>query len=464
MFRAGFFREHSSLLVMFHLTLDLITLLVSGSVCYLILLPHYPSPERYILVSLIASILMVPVFSSAALYVPWRGASKIEESRSVVFAMVSIFFILVLLMFITKTSTAYSRLWTGSWFLSSTMFICILRIWLRSFLSFLRLHGHNLRHVIILSKDGLGVGVVEEITKSSQIGYRIEGYYSNDAEEFENIENGISTGSIFEGVECIKRDAIDQVWLAFPLSAEKQIKLILESLPYVTADIRLIPNFFGFKLINHSISHIGDLPVINLSVTPMDGLNRLMKNLEDRILASLLLTVISPILLVIAIGIKLGSPGPILYRQERVSWNGNIFHMIKFRSMPIDAEATTGAVWSKKGEHRATPFGSFLRRTSLDELPQFWNVLRGDMSIVGPRPERPFFVDKLREEIPGYMKKHMVKAGITGWAQVNGWRGNTDLKERVAHDLYYVENWSLFFDIKIMVLTLFKGFINKNAY
>jgi len=169
-------------------------------------------------------------------------------------------------------------------------------------------------------------------------------------------------------------------------------------------------------------------------------------------------------MIAIAIGVKLSSPGPVFYRQKRISWNSKPFMMLKFRTMPVDCEVNTGAVWAKKGECRATRFGSFLRRTSLDELPQFIDVLKGNMSIVGPRPERPVFVDKFKDEIPDYMKKHMVKAGITGWAQVNGWRGDTDLNKRIEYDLYYIENWSLWFDIKIIVRTLFTGFVHKNAY
>ena len=196
----------------------------------------------------------------------------------------------------------------------------------------------------------------------------------------------------------------------------------------------------------------------------MDGANRYIKALEDKLLAALILIIISPLLIILALGVKLSSKGPIFYRQERVTWYGKNFHMYKFRSMPVAAENDTGAVWAKAGENRATPFGAFLRKTSLDELPQFWNVLKGDMSIVGPRPERPVFVDKFKDEIPGYMQKHKVKAGITGWAQVNGWRGDTDLNKRIEHDLHYIENWSLWMDIKIIFLTIFKGFIHKNAY
>ncbi len=196
----------------------------------------------------------------------------------------------------------------------------------------------------------------------------------------------------------------------------------------------------------------------------MVGINQLVKFVEDRSLAAVILLLTSPLFAAIAVGVKLSSPGPVFYSQERVGWNGRRFMMLKFRSMPVQAENSTGAVWATRQDNRTTRFGRLLRRTSLDELPQFINVLKGDMSIVGPRPERPIFVDEFKHKIPDYMKKHLVKAGITGWAQVNGWRGNTDLAKRIEHDLYYIENWSLAFDLKIMLLTLFKGMMHENAY
>ena len=174
--------------------------------------------------------------------------------------------------------------------------------------------------------------------------------------------------------------------------------------------------------------------------------------------------ILAPLLAVIAIAIKLTSPGPILYRQERISLDGTLFEMFKFRSMRVDAEAETGAVWARPDDPRRTGFGAFLRRTSLDELPQLFNILKGQMSFVGPRPERPVFVDQFREKIPRYMLRHKVKCGLTGWAQVNGWRGNTSIEKRIEYDIYYVENWSLTFDLKILWLTLKNGFVNKHAY
>jgi putative colanic acid biosynthesis UDP-glucose lipid carrier transferase len=229
-------------------------------------------------------------------------------------------------------------------------------------------------------------------------------------------------------------------------------------------NVRLLPGMFGLDLLNHSVTEVAGFPIVNLRATPMQGGSRVLKSLEDKLLSLFILICISPVMLVLAVWVKVTSKGPVFYRQERITWNNRSFGMLKFRSMPVNAESKTGAVWAVSGENRATKIGAFMRKTSLDELPQFINVLKGDMSIVGPRPERPVFVEKFKHDVPGYMQKHMMKAGITGWAQINGWRGDTDLAKRIECDLYYIENWSVWFDIKIVFLTIFKGFINKNAY
>ncbi|NQT96283.1 MAG: undecaprenyl-phosphate glucose phosphotransferase [Candidatus Marinimicrobia bacterium] len=263
----------------------------------------------------------------------------------------------------------------------------------------------------------------------------------------------------------VVNNEIDQVWMALPLRADERLKSTIASIHELSsAEVRMVPDIYDFPLHNYSVSEVAGLPVLNLTDSPMFGINRVVKTMVDILLSTLALIVLSPLLLLIAVGVKLSSLGPVLYRQERVSWNGKRFNMLKFRSMPVAAEDQTGPQWTKATDHRATWFGSLLRRTSLDELPQFFNVLKGDMSIVGPRPERPVFVEQFRSEVPDYMQKHLVKAGITGWAQVNGWRGDTDLKTRIEYDLYYIENWAVWFDLKIMFLTLFKGFISKNAY
>jgi putative colanic acid biosynthesis UDP-glucose lipid carrier transferase len=240
--------------------------------------------------------------------------------------------------------------------------------------------------------------------------------------------------------------------------------MILDELKHSTVGVRYLVDVFAFKLAHKRITDVAGIPMLDIELSPMEGTSRYLKAIEDRGLALLLLVLFGPLMLLAAIGIKLSSPGPVFFRQERVSWNNRPFMMLKFRSMPVDAEAGTGPKWAAPGEHRATRLGALLRKTSLDELPQLINVLKGEMSIVGPRPERPCFVDSFKDRIPNYMKKHMMKAGITGWAQVNGWRGDTDLSKRIEHDLFYIDNWSVWFDLRIAFLTVFRGFINKNAY
>jgi putative colanic acid biosynthesis UDP-glucose lipid carrier transferase len=261
----------------------------------------------------------------------------------------------------------------------------------------------------------------------------------------------------------ISAQAIDEVWVAY--QGESLTERAQYQLRHLPVSIRLVIDCFAFKQSKFlSLNTVAGIPTLDFSVSPLHGINRYIKEVEDRLLALILLLLISPLMLFLALGVKLSSRGPVFYRQERVGWNNRSFTMLKFRSMPVDAEAKTGAVWAKPGENRATPFGAFLRKTSLDELPQLINVLRGDMSLVGPRPERPDFVEVFKDQVPNYMKKHMVKAGITGWAQVNGWRGDTDLNRRIEHDLYYIQHWSLWFDLEIAFRTVLTGFINKNAY
>jgi exopolysaccharide biosynthesis polyprenyl glycosylphosphotransferase len=206
------------------------------------------------------------------------------------------------------------------------------------------------------------------------------------------------------------------------------------------------------------------MPIISLRDTPLYGWNKMIKMVTDMMLSLAIILVVSPLMLVISFLVKATSRGPVFYSQERMGLDGKIFNMLKFRTMEIEAEKETGPVWAAKGDSRRTPIGAFLRKTSLDELPQFFNVLKGDMSVVGPRPEREFFIQQFRSKIPKYMLRHKMKAGITGWAQVNGWRGNTSLEKRIEYDLYYIENWSLRLDLVIMWLTIWRGLVNKHAY
>jgi putative colanic acid biosynthesis UDP-glucose lipid carrier transferase len=261
---------------------------------------------------------------------------------------------------------------------------------------------------------------------------------------------------------------IDEVWIASPLRAERRVRNILYALRDSAVSLRFVPDVFGAHVLNQRVNIVGGLPVIDLLPSPMVGINRVLKALEDRVLALVVLLTVSPLLVLLAIGVKLSSCGPIFFRQQRHGWDGKPFTLYKFRTMVVHAEADDRVTQARKEDPRVTRFGAFLRRTSLDELPQLINVLRGHMSLVGPRPHASAHHEYYKEIIESYRQRYRVKPGITGWAQVNGLRGETDVLEkmekRLQYDLYYIENWSLSFDLKIIFLTLFRGFIHVNAY
>jgi len=383
----------------------------------------------------------------AEVYRSWRGSQIPSMLAGVGARWAALVGTILLWLFIFKASDDFSRVWFLIWTVLALILLWLERICIYLFLRMMRGRGFNLRHVALVGSGSSAENIKKRLSSAGWSGYQIVlTLHQTDAESLETLE------------AC----EVDEVWLALPFSQEKAIKDALHALRHSTATIRFAPDLFTLRLVNHGITDVLGMPMYDLSATPMTGLNQLIKWLEDKLLSSLILILISPLMLILAIGVKLTSPGPIFYRQERVGLNNKPFNMLKFRSMPVDIEKD-GVQWGGSATKTTTWFGQFIRKTSLDELPQFLNVLKGDMSIVGPRPERPIFVEQFKEEIPDYMKKHLVKAGITGWAQVNGWRGDTDLKTRIEYDLYYIENWSLWLDLKIILLTIFKGFIHENA-
>ncbi|MBL1275807.1 MAG: undecaprenyl-phosphate glucose phosphotransferase [Ectothiorhodospiraceae bacterium] len=461
----GLLNEFSEILPALARVLDVFCILVSGILAFMWKFGGLGFPPHYQVALLIGFFLTVLLFNLSGMYRSWRGQNWWCQARVVTFAWISVVVILVIIAFMTKSGALFSRQWMGVWAVLGWGLLLTSRLSLGYFLKLMRAGGYNHKRIVIIGAGDLGQRVARNISDSSWAGLDVVGFFDDQASLHGKYLGGVKVRGSVRKLSCmVRRGHIDEVWLALPLQAEQRIKEILHELRHCTATVRYVPDIFGLQLLNHSMTEIAGLPLLNLSESPMHGLNRLVKFLEDKIIAGTILLLISPLMLFLALGVKCSSKGPVFYRQERVSWNGKSFMMLKFRSMPVSCEAGSGAVWAKKGECRATKFGAFLRKTSLDELPQFIDVLKGNMSIVGPRPERPVFVDKFKDEIPDYMKKHMVKAGITGWAQVNGWRGDTDLNKRIEYDLYYIENWSLLFDIKIIIRTVFTGFIHKNAY
>jgi undecaprenyl-phosphate glucose phosphotransferase len=438
---------------------DWLAILLSAFLAHRIYLDNWELRAGYDLAILLAVFVGAWVFSLQGLYRDWRGISVITELRAIAVAWSLVFLALALFATLSKTGAEYSRGWGTIWFTTGLTFLVAFRMTLRYVLHLLRDSGHNLRKIVLVGTPATVENVVDHLESHSWIGFDIRGVFIDSQPVPERLRP-MFKGSVDDLGSYVDRFALDQVWIALPLNREDTVREIFHALRHTTVDIRYIPDLFGLRLINQSVSSIAGLSVINMTSSPMVGLNRVLKAFEDRILALMALVLLSPALLLIAIAVKISSPGPALYRQERMGWNGKLFTMYKFRSMPVDAESE-GIRWGGAREKQTTRLGALLRRTSLDEFPQFYNVLKGDMSIVGPRPERTVHVEEFKEEIPGYMKKHLVKAGITGWAQVNGWRGDTDLSKRIAHDLYYIENWTLWFDLKIIVLTVFGGMITK---
>lgn len=459
----GILKEHSSILSLMLRLLDALAIFSAGLLAHYFYLDAWVTPQNYIQAMSVAVIAAAWLFSQFDLYRTWRGASLVEEVRSITLAWLSVLLILFAFAFAMKMGQNFSRGWAGSWAVLGLICLVSFRVILRSVLRWIRRKGLNRRRIVIVGATDLGYEVAKRLERSPWTGLQLMGFFCDAKREVDASDGaGPILGGLSDIGAYVADHTIDQVWITMPLKDEDKVRAVLDELRHAMVDIRFVPNIFGFRLLNHSVTEVAGLPVLNLSATPMHGVNRMVKAMEDRLLALVILLLISPIMLLLAVAVKLSSRGPVFYRQERIGWNGEAFNMLKFRSMPVDVEKD-GVSWGGAQNKTLTRFGAFIRKTSLDELPQFLNVLKGDMSIVGPRPERAVFVEQFKEEIPGYMQKHLVKAGITGWAQINGWRGDTDLKKRIEYDLFYIENWSVWFDLKIIVMTFVKGFFDKHA-
>jgi len=338
------------------------------------------------------------------------------------------------------------------------------RVTLRALLRVLRSRGFDIRRVIIVGAGPTARTLLQHFEGFPELGMAVVGLVTRDGNAVPWLPERSILGS-FDRVQAIVESVQpNDVLVALARDEHTDLNAVLDQLRDTTASVRLIPDVSSHVALGCHVDDFEGLPIIRLNDSPIDTWQAFAKRCLDASLSAIALVVLLPLLVLIGVLVKVTSPGPALYSQERMGLDGRTFRMLKFRSMRVDAEGPSSVGWTRKGDSRRTPLGTLLRRTSLDELPQLWNVLVGHMSLVGPRPERPVFVEQFRREIPGYMLRHKVKAGITGWAQVNGWRGDTSLTERTACDLYYIRNWSLDLDLKILFLTLWKGFANKNAY
>jgi Undecaprenyl-phosphate glucose phosphotransferase len=330
------------------------------------------------------------------------------------------------------------------------------------FVHFMRRRGHNPSFCLIVGTGRVARKTANAIRAASWMGLRNVGFVEDNPTRWTSDLDILGVVDDLPGL--IDRYGIEHVFIALPMNRYHESRRVFDVLSQKIVEIRLVADVPAMAGLSLTTSNLDGLPVVGLRESPHFGLNVFVKRAMDIVFSALALILISPLLLIIAIAVKTTSAGPIFYRQERCGLNGRKFMMIKFRSMKQNAEAETGPVWAGKEDLRKTKLGSFLRKTSLDELPQFLNVLLGHMSVVGPRPERPDFIEKFRKTIPNYNARHAVKAGITGWAQVNGWRGNTSLRRRIQYDLHYITHWNPLFDLRIIWLTVWNGLINRNAY
>jgi len=338
---------------------------------------------------------------------------------------------------------------------------------LKKSLRFIRQKGFNKQFVLILGAGTVGRRFYENLEQYPDLGFEVVGFLDDNLTEHDEPYRHLRPilGKVSDLENILENVLIDEVIIALPLNAHDKYGEIIDTCDKAGVKALIIPDYFDVLPARPYFDHFAGIPLINVRDVPLDEMrNRLLKRIFDIVFSLSVLIVTAPLMLIIAIGVKLTSPGPVIFKQERLGRHRRPFMMYKFRTMHVMKPEESDTGWTVEDDPRTTRFGSLLRRTSLDELPQFWNVLKGDMSVVGPRPERPYYTEIFKEEIPRYMVKHHIRPGITGWAQSNGLRGDTSIEQRIQHDLFYIENWTFALDIKIIIMTIFRGFINKNAY
>ena len=420
--------------------------------------------QSYLIFLLLAVIpVYLILYFAFGLYKPRRTYKNIfSEATQIIKVNIVAFFVLVSILFIINQPD-FSRIMLFLLALISTFFGIIERFAIRSILIRMRINNKNLKHILIVGDNELAFTFANKIKANPYLGFSIGGILGRPEHIGEEIQGCKITGSFNELDNLLENNRFDRVVLAIPLKYYYKINELVESCEKVGIKAEIIPDYIRYFPAQPSVDMIEDIPIINIRYVPLDdGFNKFLKALSDYAIAIIAIVITSPIMIVTAIAIKLTSRGPIIFKQERIGYNSKPFMMYKFRSMRVQNPNEEKSEWTTRDDPRKTKVGEFIRKTSIDELPQFFNVLKGDMSVVGPRPERPFFVEQFKESIPKYMVKHQVKPGLTGWAQIHGCRGDTSIKKRIEYDIEYVENWHMGLDLGIMIKTVLKK--NPNAY
>jgi exopolysaccharide biosynthesis polyprenyl glycosylphosphotransferase len=431
-----------------------------------------PDLGRYVELLPVALVLFPVVFYFHGLYRQRLYRARVDETVSVLLAVI---LGTVLLSGITSWYRpalapgsieyfTYSRAFLALFAALELVAVVALRVAIRGLLRSASLHAGHLQRILVVGAGELGLDIAEKLVAHRDFGVEVIGFLDDDPAKRDALHAGLPVlGETAELQRVIDENRIDQVFIALPLAAHKKMMAVLQTVGSECVEVKLVPDILQYATIKATLEELDGTPIINLSQVPLQGWHSLVKRVLDLTLSAAGLVLLLPLLPFVALLIWIEDRGPIFYSQERMGLDGRPFMIWKLRSMRMNAEASTGPVWAVEDDPRRTRFGSFIRRWSIDELPQLWNVLRGDMSLVGPRPERPTFVAEFRKHLPQYMVRHRVKSGITGWAQVHGWRGNTSIRKRLEFDLYYIENWSLGLDFKILWMTLRHG-LRLNAH
>jgi Undecaprenyl-phosphate glucose phosphotransferase len=476
-------RRHGRLLVLLYVVSDALLGTVAFGLAYLVrfssgLIPiirGYPPFAQYVSVMPFIAVLLPLAYYSQGIYRLRRGRSRVDDFFLVfIGTVVAVVLGIISTLYFDAYHATPEEQARGAYQVSRIVWALFLvfnvvltfgsRELVREVLERRWRAGIGLRRILIAGAGDLGRIVAEKILQHRELGYQIAGFVDDRAGGDHLGYRGLPLlGTLSEAPEIIRSESIDHLYVALPLDEHVKMLDLIENTSREMVDVKVVPDLLQFLALRARLEDLDGVPIINIHDVPLQGINSIVKRAIDLAISGAATAVLLVPGLIIACAIRWTTPGSVFYRQERMGLDGRPFWVYKFRSMHVGAEDVTGPVWARENDPRCTTVGRYLRRWDIDELPQIWNVLKGDMSIVGPRPERPFFVDQFKHRFPQYMLRHKVKAGITGWAQVNGWRGNTSLEKRIEFDLYYIENWSVSLDLKIMWMTLFRGVIQRQA-